>query len=124
MIHGQAQKLLEDILENSILIERDPDPVDPLDNNPAASEVGIRLFKWAPPGIAPAYLLMELVPDNVLFWQMKFKDQESDSEFFQEMRSMRNQRSLIPISLTFQKWLAYEFSIIHHVPMRTPIDCS
>ncbi|KAK6923956.1 hypothetical protein RJ641_010156 [Dillenia turbinata] len=72
-IKVMAQKLLEDILEKSLVIVRDPDPVDPLDNNPAASDGGIRLFKRAPPGIAPPelgghILLMELQSeDDVLF---------------------------------------------------------
>ncbi|KAA8522594.1 hypothetical protein F0562_013045 [Nyssa sinensis] len=45
----KAQKLLDDILEKTIEMVRDP--VNAPDNNLMISEGGIRLFKHAPPGI-------------------------------------------------------------------------
>ncbi|BAT75684.1 hypothetical protein VIGAN_01359000 [Vigna angularis var. angularis] len=45
----KAQKLLNDILENTIEIVRKPVPVE--DDDPKINECGIRLFKYAKPGI-------------------------------------------------------------------------
>ncbi|KAL2322836.1 hypothetical protein Fmac_027215 [Flemingia macrophylla] len=45
----KAQKLLSEILENTLQIVRKPVPV--VDEDPKINECGIRLFKHAPPGI-------------------------------------------------------------------------
>ncbi|KAK7330953.1 hypothetical protein VNO77_25160 [Canavalia gladiata] len=45
----KAQKLLNDILENSLQIVKEPVPI--LNEDPKANECGIRLFKHAQPGI-------------------------------------------------------------------------
>ncbi|XAR51366.1 hypothetical protein NMG60_11005974 [Bertholletia excelsa] len=45
----KAQSLLDDILEKSMEIVRDP--INTLEDNPIITEGGVRLFKHAPPGI-------------------------------------------------------------------------
>ncbi|KAK7853565.1 hypothetical protein CFP56_035533 [Quercus suber] len=46
---NSAQKILDDILEKTLVTVRDP--VDVPENDPETDEGGIRLFKHAPPGI-------------------------------------------------------------------------
>lgn len=50
----QAQKLLDDMLEKTLVMVRDP--IDVPDNDPKINEGGIHLFKNAPSGIVFDYI--------------------------------------------------------------------
>ncbi|KAG4933372.1 hypothetical protein HKD37_17G047846 [Glycine soja] len=83
----KAQKLLNEILENSIEIVRKPVPV--VDEDPESNECGIRLFKHAQPGIVfdhvdelqPPRKRPRLLPGGDI-------DEKSKKQFRKQIRSV------------------------------------